>query len=163
MIEKPEEYVQPFADSGSDILTIHAETTYHPHRTLEQIRACGVTPGIALNPGTPLDVLKPVLSYVEFVLVMTVNPGFGGQEFIPEMVEKVRQVRAMVGPDMNVAVDGGIDPQTAPRVVEAGANVLVAGSYIFHSDDYSSAIDSLIRSCEQHDRPQNSRDRRSKK
>ncbi|MCK5557402.1 MAG: hypothetical protein KAJ01_03430, partial [Candidatus Hydrogenedentes bacterium] len=101
--------------------------------------------------------------YVEFVLVMTVNPGFGGQEFIPEMVEKVRQVRAMVGPDMNVAVDGGIDPQTAPRVVEAGANVLVAGSYIFHSDDYSSAIDSLRRSCEQHDRPQNSRDRRSKK
>ena len=163
MIERPEEYVQMFADSGSEILTIHAETTHHPHRTLEQIRACDVTPGIALNPGTPLEVLKPVLSYVEFVLVMTVNPGFGGQEFIPEMVEKVRQVRAMVGPDMNVAVDGGIDPQTAPRVVEAGANVLVAGSYIFHSDDYSSAIDSLRRSCKQHDRPQNSRDRRSKK
>jgi ribulose-phosphate 3-epimerase len=147
MIEKPEEYVEAFAEAGSNILTIHVETTYHPHRTLEQIRAHGVTPGIALNPGTSLEVLKPVFKYTEFILVMTVDPGFGGQEFIPEMVEKVRQVRDMVGPDMNIAVDGGIDPKTAPGVVEAGANVLIAGSYIFGAEDYSCAINALRESC----------------
>ena len=154
MIEKPEEYVAAFADAGSDTLTIHAEATSDPHRTLEQIRAHGVTPGIALNPGTSLEVLKPVLKYTEFILVMTVDPGFGGQEFIPEMVEKVRQVRDMAGPDMNIAVDGGIDPEPAPRVVEAGANILVAGSYIFGSNDYSCAINALRQSCEQGGQPQ---------
>lgn len=163
MIERPEEYVGAFADSGSDILVIHAESTYDPHRTLEQIKARGVTPGIALSPGTSLEVLKSLTSYTEFVLVMTVDPGFGGQDFIPEMVEKVREVRAIVGPDMDIGVDGGIDPQTAPRVVEAGANVLISGSYIFNSDDYSFAIDSLRRSREQRDQPENPRNRQRRR
>jgi ribulose-phosphate 3-epimerase len=154
MIERPEEYVAAFAEAGSDVLTIHAETTYHPHRTLEQIREHGVTPGVALNPGTSVEVLKPVFKYAEFILVMTVDPGFGGQDFIPEMVEKVRQVRGMVGPDINVAVDGGIGPETAPRVVEAGANILIAGSYIFGSEDYSCAINALRQSCGQEGQPQ---------
>lgn len=148
MIEKPEEYVDAFAESGSDSLTIHVESTYQPYRTLEQIRARGMAPGIALNPGTPVDVLEPVLSQVEFVLVMTVNPGFGGQEFIPETVEKIRRVRAMVGPNTDVGVDGGIDPETAPLVFEAGANVLIAGSYTFRSEDYTSAIESLKKACQ---------------
>jgi ribulose-phosphate 3-epimerase len=112
MIENPEGYVDAFAQCGSDTLTIHVESTYQPYRTLEQIRARGMEPGIALNPGTPVEVLEPVLSLVEFVLVMTVNPGFGGQAFIPEMVDKIRRVRAMVGPETDVGVDGGIDPQT---------------------------------------------------
>ena len=159
MIEKPEEYVDAFVESGSDVLTIHVESTYQPYRTLEQIRARGVAPGIALNPGTPIEVLEPVLSQVEFVLVMTVNPGFGGQEFIPEMVEKIRRVRAMIGPDIDIGVDGGIDPQTAPSVVEAGANVLITGSYIFRSDDYASAIDSLRKACRPQDNSGNGKKR----
>ena len=148
MIEKPEEYVDAFADAGSDILIIHAESTYQPYRALEQIRARGVAPGIALNPGTPTEVLEPMVKQVEFVLVMTVNPGFGGQRFIPEMADKIHDVRAMVGSETDVGVDGGIDPQTTPIVVEAGANVLIAGSYIFGSKDYASAIDSLRKACE---------------
>jgi ribulose-phosphate 3-epimerase len=148
MIERPEEYVDAFADAGSDILTIHVESTYQPYRTLEQIRARGVAPGIALNPGTPTEMLRSVVKQVRFVLVMTVNPGFGGQEFIPEMLDKIRDVRAIVGPEIDVGVDGGIDPQTAPQVVEAGANVLIAGSYIFRSSDYASAIGSLRKACE---------------
>jgi len=147
MIEKPEEYVDAFADSGSDILIIHAESTYQPYRTIEQIHARGVTPGIALNPGTPVEMIEPVVNLVGFVLVMTVNPGFGGQEFIPEMVEKIRLVRDFVGPDMDIGVDGGIDRRTAPLVAEAGANVLISGSYIFGSDNYASAIESLRNSC----------------
>jgi ribulose-phosphate 3-epimerase len=151
MIESPEEYVDAFAQSGSDTLTIHIESTYQPYRTLEQIRARGMKPGIALNPGTPVEVLEPVLSQVEFVLVMTVNPGFGGQAFIPEMVDKIKRVRAIVGGQTDVGVDGGIDPQTAPAVFEAGANVLIAGSYTFRSPDYASAIESLRKACQ----PQN--------
>jgi len=163
MIEKPEKYVAAFADAGSDTLSIHAEATSDPRRTLEQIRAKGVTPGIAVSPGTSIEVLKSVLEYTEFILVMTVNPGFGGQEFIPEMIEKVRQVRDMAGPDMNVGVDGGIDPETAPRIVEAGANVLIAGSYIFGSEDYSCAINALRQSCEQEGQSQTPRECSRKK
>jgi ribulose-phosphate 3-epimerase len=163
MIENPEEYVDAFAQSGSDILTIHVESTYQPYRTLEQIRARGMKPGIALNPGTPVEVLEPVVNEVEFVLVMTVNPGFGGQAFIPEMVEKIRRVRAMVGPQTDVGVDGGIDPQTAPSVVVAGANVLIAGSYTFRSGDYASAIESLRKTCQPQDDSGNGKRRRKKR
>jgi len=150
------------AQSGSDALTIHVEATYQPYRTLEQIRARGMAPGIALSPGTPIEVLEPVLSQVEFVLVMTVNPGFGGQEFIPSMVDKIRRVRAMVGPDIDVGVDGGIDPQTAPSVVEAGANVLITGTYIFSSEDYASAIESLKKACQPKDGSDDGKKRRKK-
>jgi len=160
MIEKPEEYVDAFAESGSDTLTIHVESTYQPYRTLEQIRARGMAPGIALNPGTPVEALEPVLSQVEFVLVMTVNPGFGGQEFIPETVEKIRRVRAMVGPNTDVGVDGGIDPGTAPLVFEAGANVLIAGSYTFRSEDYTLAIESLRKACQSQNDSENGKKRR---
>ena len=160
MIEKPEEYVDAFAESGSDSLTIHVDSTYQPYRTLEQIRARGMSPGIALSPGTPVEVLEPVLSQVEFVLVMTVNPGFGGQEFIPETVEKIRRVRAMVGPKTDVGVDGGIDPETAPLVFEAGANVLIAGSYTFRSGDYTSAVESLKKACQSQNDSGNGKKRR---
>jgi ribulose-phosphate 3-epimerase len=148
MIERPEEYVDAFADAGSDTIILHVESTYQPYRALEHIAARGVAPGIALNPGTSTEVLEVLVKQVKFVVLMTVNPGFGGQKFIPEMLDKIRDVRAIVGPEIDIAVDGGIDHHTAPQAVEAGANVLVAGSYIFQSNDYASAIASLRKACE---------------
>ncbi len=146
MIVEPEKYIEAFAKAGADILTVHVETSPHLHRTLQQIRQAGARPAVVLNPSTPVSAVEEVLGEVEMVLVMSVNPGFGGQSFIESTVEKVRRLRAMMdarGLSVDIEVDGGINAQTARRVVEAGATVLVAGSYVFGAKDYAEAIRSL--------------------
>lgn len=142
MITNPEEFVEPFADAGADIISFHVEATHHPLRLIERIQDRGCKAGIVLNPATTQDEIEFVADAVDMVLVMTVNPGFGGQAFIPQMLEKIRMVRGLIG-DRDLEVDGGIDDRTAVDAVQAGANVLVAGSYIFRSDSYLQAIESL--------------------
>jgi ribulose-phosphate 3-epimerase len=146
MMVEPERYIDAFAEAGADLLTVHVETCPHLHRTLQQIRQAGARPAVVLNPATPLSAVEEVLGEVEMVLLMSVNPGFGGQRFIEGTVEKVRRLRAMLdarGLSAEIEVDGGINAETARRVVEAGATVLVAGSYVFGSGDYARAIRSL--------------------
>lgn len=148
MIESPERYIDGFRDAGADILTVHAEATKHLHRTLQSIRAAGMKAGVALNPGTDEGAVRNVLNETDMVLIMTVNPGFGGQKFIPEMCEKIRAVRKMIGErDILLEVDGGISEKTVGYVTEAGANVIVAGSAIFNAEDAAQAI-CRIRECE---------------
>lgn len=146
MIVEPERYIEAFAKAGADILTVHVEAGPHLHRTLQQIRHAGAKPAVVLNPSTPLSAIEDVLGEVEMVLVMSVNPGFGGQSFIEASVDKVRRLRAMLdarGLSTHIEVDGGINAETAKRVVEAGASVLVAGSHVFGAKDYAQAIRSL--------------------
>lgn len=134
MIERPERYLADFARAGADVLTVHVETCPHLHRTIQAIRELGVRPGVTLNPATPLVALEEVLPYVDLVLVMSVNPGFGGQSYIPGSTDKVRRLRAMldaIGSTAELEVDGGIKPGNAAEIVNAGATVLVAGSAIF--------------------------------
>lgn len=135
MIENPDRYVPDFVSAGADLLTVHQETCPHLHRTVQRIRELGVRPGVSLNPSTPAETLVDVLPFVELVLVMTVNPGFGGQRFIRETLPKITRLTEMFEsagtPDVRIEVDGGIDAQTAPAVVSFGANVLVAGSAVF--------------------------------
>jgi ribulose-phosphate 3-epimerase len=142
MISHPDDYIADFANAGADIITFHVEAATHPHRTLMKIKDLGCKAGIVLNPGTPEETIEFLAEFVDMVLIMTVNPGFGGQAFIPEMLAKIRNVRAMIG-DRDLEVDGGIDATTAPDVIEAGANVLVAGSYIYQHDSYLEAIETL--------------------
>ncbi|MBI1318216.1 MAG: ribulose-phosphate 3-epimerase [Candidatus Hydrogenedens sp.] len=142
MITDPDEYVADFANAGADLISFHVEAVKHPLRTIEKIRDLGCQVGIVLNPATPEDAIEYLAEHVDLALVMTVNPGFGGQAFIPDMLRKIRSVRAMMG-DKDVEVDGGIDATTARDAIEAGANVLVAGSYIFGHDSYLEAIDTL--------------------
>jgi len=133
MIAPCDAYIQDFADAGADIITIHAEAGPHLHRSLQAIRATGKKAGVALNPSTPTSALDHVMDLVDMVLVMTVNPGFGGQKFIP-VLDKIKDVRARIdatGRDIDLEVDGGITPETAPLVINAGANVLVAGTAVF--------------------------------
>lgn len=132
MIAPVDPFIEAFAAAGADILTAHVEAGPHIHRTLQAIRAAGVQPGLALNPGTPAVAAAPLLDLVDLVLVMTVNPGFGGQRFIASQLEKIRDLRAMIGDrPIHLQVDGGIAPDTAPLVAGAGADVLVAGSAVF--------------------------------
>jgi ribulose-phosphate 3-epimerase len=132
MISPADPYLEAFAEAGCDHITVHAEAGPHLDRSLQAIKAMGKKAGVALNPSTPEDAIGYVLHHLDLVLVMTVNPGFGGQSFIPAMVEKIRRVKAMIGNrPIDIEVDGGIDPETAPLVVAAGANVLVAGSHVF--------------------------------
>jgi ribulose-phosphate 3-epimerase len=138
MVAPPEEFIEKFARAGADTLIVHQEATPHLHRVIQQIHALGKKAGVALNPGTPANLLSEVLDRLQLVLVMTVNPGFGGQEFIPEMLGKIRQVRGEVERrrlDCEVEVDGGINARTAPLVVDAGADVLVAGSSVYGAAD----------------------------
>jgi ribulose-phosphate 3-epimerase len=149
MISHPEQFAEAFVQAGVDSLIVHPEGAAHLHRTVQQIRQLGTGVGVAINPATPAHVLEEILPDLDLVLVMTVNPGFGGQAFIEGMLEKIRRVRRMVD-DLQVPceieVDGGIDPQTAPRVVDAGARVLVAGSFIFQSADGVQAAMDRLRS-----------------
>lgn len=132
MIEPCDLYLEAFAAAGCDIITVHAEATKHLDRSLQAIRALGKKAGVSLNPSTPESVIEYVLDRLDLVLLMTVNPGFGGQAFIPSVVDKVRKVKAMIGErPIDIEIDGGVTPETAPLVVAAGANVLVAGSAIF--------------------------------
>lgn len=133
MVSKPEAQAELFAAAGADRITIHAEATRHLHRTLQHIAAMDVKVGVAINPATPVSAVQHVLDLVDLVLVMTVNPGWGGQRFLQECVQKVEQARQMA-PNHWIQVDGGIDLETAPTVVRAGANALVAGNYVFSGD-----------------------------
>lgn len=136
MIEKPERLLPEFAAAGADILTVHVETCPHLHRTVQMIRELGARPGVTLNPATPLHSLDEILPFVDQVLVMSVNPGFGGQEFIPSMLEKIRQLRQTLDnlglASIELEVDGGIHPANAAQLARAGATVLVSGSGIFN-------------------------------
>lgn len=147
MIENPDRYIEEFARAGADLITVHAEACHHLQRTLTAIRALGKKAGVALNPATPPDVLSYVLADTDLVLVMSVNPGFGGQSFIDAVVPKIKQVREMFDmagyEGVHVSVDGGIDASTAPLVVAAGADVLVAGSSIYKSKSVEKAIAGL--------------------
>ena len=144
MIAPADPYLSAFADAGSDIITVHCEAGPHLDRSLQVIRALGKKAGVSLTPSTPASVIEHVLDKVDLVLVMTVNPGFGGQEFIRSQVDKVRRIRAMIGErPIELEVDGGINPENAREVVEAGANVLVAGNAVFAGGDYRAAIAAL--------------------
>lgn len=146
MIERPELYLEDFAKAGADIITVHAEGTRHLHRTIQQIKALGLKAGVALNPATPLDAVKYVIEELDLVLIMTVNPGSGGQKFIPSMVPKIEILAKHLDKyqlEAEIEVDGGISQDTAPVVTKAGANVLVAGSAIFGAKDLRNAVQQL--------------------
>ncbi|WP_048645038.1 ribulose-phosphate 3-epimerase [Nitratireductor soli] len=135
MIAPADPYLAAFADAGCDIITVHAEAGPHLHRSLQTIRNLGKKAGVSLNPSTPENVLEYVLDELDLVLLMTVNPGFGGQAFIPSVVEKIRRIKALIGDrPIDIEIDGGVSPETAGAVVAAGANVLVAGSAVFKGD-----------------------------
>ncbi|MBP6126185.1 MAG: ribulose-phosphate 3-epimerase [Leptotrichiaceae bacterium] len=141
MVENPDRFIKDFVDAGADIITVHAESTKHLNRTIQLIKSYGKKVGVSLNPSTSLDVIKYDLKYLDMVLIMTVNPGFGGQNFIDSMIDKIKELR-YIAPNIDIEVDGGINEQTGKKVKEAGANILVAGSYIF-SGNYKEKIESL--------------------
>ena len=150
MISPVDPYIDAFADAGADILTVHPEAGPHLHRTLQRIRGAGIKAGVALNPGTPASVVEPVIDDLDLVLVMSVNPGFGGQKFISSQLRKIEAVRALIdksGRDILLEVDGGVDPETAPRAIAAGATMLVAGSAVFRGGPQAYAANiSALRS-----------------
>lgn len=141
MIEAPEKYINAFARAGSDIITIHAEVCSSPKEILKQIKNCGLKAGISINPPTPLSLIKDVLNYADIVLIMSVNPGLGGQKFIKEVVPKIAELKKIYGKD--IEVDGGINLTNAREVIRAGANILVAGTYVFKAVNVKNAIRSL--------------------
>ncbi|MFY7869551.1 MAG: ribulose-phosphate 3-epimerase [Exiguobacterium sp.] len=146
MIDQPERYVEDFVKAGADIVTVHVEATNHLHRVLQQIKAAGAKCGVVLNPHTPLSTIEHILQDVDMVLLMTVNPGFGGQAFIESVVPKISalsQLRKDRQLDFEIEIDGGVNEETAKRCIDAGADVLVAGSAIYNHPDYKAAIDSI--------------------
>lgn len=152
MIAPADPYLEAFADAGCDIITVHAEAGPHLHRSLQTIRGLGKKAGVSLNPATPLSAIEHVLDDVDLILIMSVNPGFGGQKFIPAMVQKIAQANMMIGNrPIDLEVDGGITAETAPLVTAVGANALVAGSAIFKGDgvdDYRKTVDTLRQAAE---------------
>ncbi len=146
MVEPADSFVEGFCDAKPDLLTFHIEATHHAHRLAEYIKSRGIKAGISLNPATPIEALKGIIDYVDLVLVMSVNPGFGGQRFIEESVTRVRELSAMRRErnlNFMIEIDGGISPSNARKVVEAGVDVLVCGSYIFESTDRKNALNTL--------------------
>lgn len=151
MIEPADPYLAAFADAGCDVITVHAEATRHLDRSLQAIRDLGKKAGVAINPGTHESVIEHVLDRLDLVCLMSVNPGLGGQKFIPSVVEKTRRVKALIGDrPIDIEIDGGVDPETAPLVADAGANVLVAGSAVFKGgskEAYSRNIKAIRDAC----------------
>lgn len=146
MIEHPENYIHQTADSGAMLMTVHYEAVRHLHRTVQEIHAAGMKAGVALNPSTPVSVLEDIINDVDLVLLMSVNPGFGGQKFIENTIGKVGRLREMIaqsGSQVLIEIDGGVQGETAPRLVEAGSDVLVSGSYVFKSADPIKTIHDL--------------------
>jgi ribulose-phosphate 3-epimerase len=146
MIEKPESYIEAFANAGADIITVHVEASTHLHRTIQMIKKKGVKAGVVLNPATPVDTIKHIIHDIDLVLLMTVNPGFGGQSFIENVIPKIKEVSELVHAhklNVEIEVDGGVNAETAPLCIEAGANVLVAGSAIYGKKDLKDAISSI--------------------
>jgi ribulose-phosphate 3-epimerase len=147
MIENPDQYIEAFAKAGADYITVHVEACRHLHRTIQNIKSFGIKAGVVLNPATPIETIQHVIKDIDMVLLMSVNPGFGGQKFIPEVLSKIKMVKELAeekGVSLEIEVDGGVNPETAKMCIEAGANVLVAGSAIYNEQDYAKAI-SLIR------------------
>ncbi|WP_449539967.1 ribulose-phosphate 3-epimerase [Ferdinandcohnia sp. Marseille-Q9671] len=146
MIQNPDQYIPAFAEAGADYLTVHVEACSHLHRTIQLIKSHGVKAGVVLNPATPVDTIKHIIDDIDLVLLMTVNPGFGGQKFIPSVLAKIGEVAQMVRErnlDVEIEVDGGVNEETARLCVEAGANVLVAGSAIYNQSDRKAAIEKI--------------------
>lgn len=152
MIENPERYIAEFAAAGASVITVHAEACVHLHRVVHQIKELGIMAGVAINPGTPASAVREVLEDVDMVLVMTVNPGFGGQAFIPNTMRKIRQIREWANEinhsNLRIEVDGGVAENTAPIVAEAGADVLVAGNAVFGRTDRAAAIRAIREAAE---------------
>lgn len=149
MIVDPGRYIDDFAEAGADMIVVHQETCVHLHRVLDTIKAKGVSAGVALNPGTPVSTVEEVLPYVDMILLMTVDPGFGGQSYINSMTDKISRLRTMLdakGLDVHIQVDGGIGPDNIRKVFKAGANAIVAGSSVFSGEDPAGAIREL-RKC----------------
>lgn len=141
MIESPERYVEDFVKAGADIIVVHAEATKHLHRTIQLIKSFGIKAGVSLNPATPVEAIKYVIDDLDMVLIMSVNPGFGGQKFIKSTIAKIKEVHQM-NSTVDIQIDGGITNKTIDECIEAGANIFVAGSYVF-SGDYKERISSL--------------------
>lgn len=152
MIEAPERYLEDFAEAGAQVLTVHVETCPHLHRTVQQIRELGVRPGVAINPATPVHVLRDIVADLDLVLVMSVNPGFGGQRFIPRSLHRLREARQLLddtGSEARLQVDGGVTPDNAAAIVAAGADVLVAGSSVFRHPEGPAVGVTALRSAAQ--------------
>ena len=146
MIENPDNYIKEFADAGCDIIVVHQEACTHLHRTIQNIKSHGIKAGVALNPATPIETIKYVLQDVDMVLLMSVNPGFGGQSYIPVVTEKIKELKALIDKmnlDIDIEVDGGVKPSNIAEVVNAGANVIIAGSAIFNAGNIDEAVKSL--------------------
>ncbi|UQS85329.1 ribulose-phosphate 3-epimerase [Apilactobacillus apisilvae] len=146
MVKNPERYVDEFADNGADLIGVHVEATPHIHRALQMIKNKGVKAEVVINPGTPVDAIKPVLYMVDQVLVMTVNPGFGGQKFLPETVKKIQQLNDLKnseGYNFDIEIDGGVNNETVKQAYTAGATVAVAGSYVFDAENPASKVQSI--------------------
>jgi ribulose-phosphate 3-epimerase len=146
MIEQPDRYIKAFQEAGADILTVHIEACTHLHRTLQQIKELGMKAGVAVNPHTPVELLKPILQDIDLVCLMSVNPGFGGQKFIPHTLEKIKELRQLIvasGSNTLIEIDGGVTLDNAASIVEAGADVLVAGNTVFKSADPTQTIRDL--------------------
>jgi ribulose-phosphate 3-epimerase len=146
MIENPDQYIESFAKAGADYITVHVEACRHLHRTIQLIKSFGVKAGVVLNPATPVQLIEPIIEELDIVLLMSVNPGFGGQKFIPSVLNKIKQVRDLAkqkGVQLEIEVDGGVNEQTARLCVEAGATILVAGSAVYNQEDRGKAISRL--------------------
>ncbi|MBT2735490.1 ribulose-phosphate 3-epimerase [Bacillus sp. ISL-7] len=146
MIENPDQYIEEFAKAGADFITVHVEACRHLHRTVQNIKSFGIKAGVVLNPATPVESIQHIIGDIDMVLLMSVNPGFGGQKFIPEVLPKIRKVKEMAeqkGLDIEIEIDGGVNSETAKLCMEAGANVLVAGSAIYNEEDYAKAISQI--------------------
>lgn len=139
MVEEPDRFIKDFVDAGADIITIHVEATKHLHRTIQLIKSYGKKVGVSLNPATSIETLKHIINDIDMVLLMSVNPGFGGQAFIPETLNKIKELRTLY-PEIDIEVDGGVNDKTVEAIKEAGANILVAGSYLF-SGNYKEKIE----------------------
>ncbi|GGH74790.1 ribulose-phosphate 3-epimerase [Pullulanibacillus pueri] len=146
MVERPDRFIEAFCEAGADCISVHAEASPHLHRTLQLIKEKKVKAGVALNPATPIEVIKHVIDDIDFLLIMTVNPGFGGQSFIPQMIHKIKEARELLnafGKEIDIEVDGGINMETIEACEEAGATLFVAGSAVFNEKDRAFAINQL--------------------
>lgn len=151
MVENPEAYLKDFKEAGADILTVHYEACKHVHRTLQSIKELGIKAGIALNPATPVSMLEPIIDMVDMVLIMSVNPGYGGQKYIPYSDTKLKQVKALANQyhkEILIQVDGGVDLHNVKSVIEAGANVIVAGSAVFNAPHVEGAVEAFLKQFE---------------
>lgn len=150
MIEDPDKYIKEFADSGADIITVHEEASVHLHRTIQNIKECGAKAGVSLNPATPLGSIEDILPNVDMVLIMSVNPGFGGQKFIPESIQKIKQLEEMISErklDVEIEVDGGVTVDNVSEVDWAGADIVVMGSAFYTSENYAATVKAVKEKC----------------